>query len=171
VLNPQCLSDPNRSATPTCTLYAGEPNLSGNQRREGLSRRRPFVSTQPVRGKGFFTDYDLAFIHIDIKQLPNLQTANGEWCKCYLHVAIDHRSWSVHLVVKDDETEKSAIAFLRELTAAFPFRLTHVLTDNGSRFTPAFEKACAQRSATYRHTKPACHRSMAGRTLQRPYRQ
>jgi Integrase core domain len=60
----------------------------------------------------------------------------------------------VHLAVKDDETEKSAIAFLREAAVAFPFRLTHVLTDNGSCFTPAFEKACAQLGATYRHTKP-----------------
>jgi hypothetical protein len=60
----------------------------------------------------------------------------------------------VHLAVKDDETAKSAIAFLREAAASFPFRLTHVLTDNGSCFTPAFERACAQLGATYRHTKP-----------------
>ena len=61
---------------------------------------------------------------------------------------------SVHLAVKDDETEASAIAFLREAAAAFPFRLTHVLTDNGSCFTPAFAKTCAALGAQYRHTKP-----------------
>ena len=59
----------------------------------------------------------------------------------------------MHLAVNDDETKKSAIAFLREATAAFPFRLTHVLTDNGSCFTPAFAKACAALGAKYRHTK------------------
>ncbi len=37
---------------------------------------------------------------------------------------------------------------------AFPFRLTHVLTDNGSCFTPAFARACAELGAEYRHTKP-----------------
>lgn len=60
----------------------------------------------------------------------------------------------MHLAVKDDETEKSAIAFLREAAAAFPFRLTHVLADNGSCFTPAFERACASLGAQYRHTRP-----------------
>ena len=123
-------------------------------RAEGLSRRPPPVSDQPKRGQGEFKDYDLGFIHIDIKHLPKLQTANGERRKRYLYVAIDRCSRSVHLAVKDDETEKSAIAFLREAAAAFPFRLTHVLTDNGSCFTPAFAKVCAELGAEYRHTKP-----------------
>ena len=91
---------------------------------------------------------------VDIKHLPKLQTANGERRKRYLYVAIDRRSRSVHLAVKDDETERSAIAFLREAAAAFPFRLTHVLTDNGSCFTPAFARACAELGAEYRHTRP-----------------
>ena len=46
------------------------------------------------------------------------------------------------------------MAFWREAAAAFPFRLTHVLTDNGSCFTPAFARACAALGAKYRHTKP-----------------
>ena len=60
----------------------------------------------------------------------------------------------MHLAVKDDETEKSAIAFLRQAAAAFSFRLSHVLTDNGSCFTGAFARACATLGAEYRHTKP-----------------
>ena len=31
---------------------------------------------------------------------------------------------------------------------------TYVLTDNGSCFTPAFARACAELGAQYRHTKP-----------------
>jgi transposase InsO family protein len=123
-------------------------------RAEGLSRRPPPISGRPIRGKGTFRDDDLGFIHIDIKHLPKLQTANGERRKRYLYVAIDRRSRSVHLAVKDDETERSAIAFLREAAKAFPFRLTHVLTDNGSCFTPAFARACAELGAEYRHTRP-----------------
>src|SRR3712207_5119538 len=123
-------------------------------RAEGLSRRPPPASGRPRRGEGRFRDYDLGFVHIDIKHLPKLQTANGERRKRYLFVAIDRRSRSVHLAVKDDETEKSAVAFLRGAAAAFPFRLTHVLTDNGSRFPPAFARACAELGAQYRHTKP-----------------
>jgi transposase InsO family protein len=69
-------------------------------------------------------------------------------------VDIDRRSRSVHLAVKDDKTEKSAIAFLREAAAALPFRFIHVLTDNGSCFTPAFARACTELRAEYRHTRP-----------------
>jgi transposase InsO family protein len=123
-------------------------------RAEGLNRRRPPASERVARGTGQFREYDLGFIHIDIKQLPKLQTATGERRKRYLYVAIDRCSRSVHLAVKDDMTTKSAIAFLREAAAAFPFRLTHVLTDNGSCFSPAFEKVCAELGAQYRHTRP-----------------
>ena len=121
---------------------------------EGLNRRPRPVAARPAKGQGTFKDYDLGFIHIDIKHLPKLQTADGERRKRFLYVAIDRRSRSVHLAVKDDETEQSAIAFLREAAAAFPFRLTHVLTDNGSCFTAAFAKVCAELGAEYRHTKP-----------------
>ena len=121
---------------------------------EGLNRRPTPLSERPAKGQGTFRDYDLGFIHIDIKHLPKLQTSDGERRKRFLYVAIDRRSRSVHLAVKDDETEKSAITFLREAAAAFPFRLTHVLTDNGSCFTPAFAKACTALGAEYRHTRP-----------------
>ena len=132
-------------------------------RAEGLNRRRPAVSAKPARGQGTFKDYDLGFIRIDIKHLPKLQTADGERRKRFLYVAIDRRSRSVHLAVapkraafaaEDDETERSAVAFLREAAAAFPFRLTHVLTGNGSCFTPAFARACVALGAEYRHTRP-----------------
>jgi transposase InsO family protein len=121
---------------------------------EGLHRRPIAVSSKPAKGTGTCKEYDLGFIHIDSKHLPKLQTSHGERRKRYLYVAIDRCSRSVHLAVKDDETEKSAIAFLREAAAAFPFRLTHVLTDNGSCFTPAVAQVCAELGAEYRHTKP-----------------
>jgi transposase InsO family protein len=121
---------------------------------EGLNRRPTPASPQPVKGTGTFKDYDLGFIHIDSKHLPKLKTSDGQRRKRYLYVAIDRCSRSVHLAVKEDETEKSAIAFLQEAAAAFPFRLTHVLTDNGSCFTPAFARACAELGVKYRHTKP-----------------
>src|SRR4051794_12098163 len=98
---------------------------------EGLNRRPKPASPQPAKGQGTFKDYDLGFVHIDIKPLPKLQTSDGERRKRYLYVAIDRRSRSVHLAVKDDETEASAIAFLREAAAALPFRMSHVLTVSG----------------------------------------
>jgi len=121
---------------------------------EGLNRRPKPATDKPAKGQGTFHDYDLGFVHIDIKHLPKLQTSDGERRKRYLFVAIGRCSRSVHLALKDDETERSAITFLCEAAAAFPFRLTHVLTDNGSCFTAAFAKACKSLGAQYRHIRP-----------------
>jgi hypothetical protein len=56
---------------------------------------------------------------MDVKHLPELRTAGGEWRKRFLFVAIDRRSRSCHLAVRDEETEASARAFLEEALAAF----------------------------------------------------
>ncbi len=61
----------------------------------------------------------------------------------------------MHLAVKDDETEASAVAFLKEAGAALPFQLTHVLTDRGSCFTAdGFEAACRSLGVEHRTTRP-----------------
>jgi transposase InsO family protein len=61
----------------------------------------------------------------------------------------------VHLAVKDDELATSAIAFLTEAVRAFPFKITHILTDRGSCFTAdAFEDACRRLKLEHRRTKP-----------------
>ena len=92
---------------------------------------------------------------MDVKHLPKLRTAGGEWRKRYLFVAIDRRSRSVHLAVKDEETEASARAFLKEALAAFPFRITHLLTDRGSCFTAeGFETARRELGVEHRKTRP-----------------
>jgi transposase InsO family protein len=122
-------------------------------RAAGLSRRPPAAA--PRREGGTFKDYELGFVHLDVKHLPKLQTGDGAWRKRFLFVAIDRRSRSVHLAVKDDETEASATAFLREAVRAFPFRVTHVLTDRGSCFTAdGFEKACRALDLEHRKTRP-----------------
>jgi hypothetical protein len=91
---------------------------------------------------------------MDIKYRPKLQTADGKRRKRYLYVAIDRYSRWVHLAVKDDELTTSAVAFLQEAVRAFPFKVTHVLTDRGSCFTAdGFEEACRQK-VEHRTTKP-----------------
>jgi transposase InsO family protein len=119
----------------------------------GLSRRPASATPGKVAAK--FQEYELGFVHIDVKHLPKLRTADGELRRRFLFVAIDRRSRSVHLAVKDDETEASAVAFLEEALAAFPFRVTHVLTDRGSCFTAeGFEKACRKLRIEHRKTRP-----------------
>jgi transposase InsO family protein len=120
---------------------------------EGLGRLPP--AQQRQRKSGAFKEYDLGFVHMDIKHLPKLQTANGERRKRFLYVAIDRCSRWVHLAVKDDELATSAVAFLKEVVRAFPFKITHVLTDRGSCFTAdGFEDACHQLKLEHRKTKP-----------------
>src|SRR5689334_20475129 len=127
-------------------------------RAEGLNRRP--VRAAPERPASKFKEYELGFVHVDVKHLPKLRTSDGEPRKRYLFVAIDRRSRSVHLAVKDDETEASATAFLREALAAFPFRVTHVLTDRGSCFTAdGFEKRCRELGVEHRKTKPCTPRT------------
>lgn len=122
---------------------------------EGLGRLPPRPADQPRKGQGTFKDYDLGFVHLDVKHLPKLRTQDGESRKRYLFVAIDRRSRAVHVAVKDDETERSAVAFLKEALKAFPFRVTHVLTDRGSCFTAdGFEAACRKLKIAHRTTKP-----------------
>src|SRR5687767_9289839 len=116
---------------------------------EGLNRLPP--AHQHRRESGTFKEYDLGFLHIDIKHLPKLETANGERRKRYLYVAIDRASRWVHLAVQDDELTASAIAFLQAAIAAAPFQVTHVLTDRGSCFTAeAFEAVCRKLKVQHR---------------------
>ena len=120
---------------------------------EGLGRLPP--APQRRRESGTFQDYDLGFLHIDIKHLPKLETGDGERRKRYLYVAIDRCSRWVHLAVHDDELTGSAIAFLKEVIRAAPFKVTHVLTDRGSCFTAeGFEEACRTLKVQHRKTRP-----------------
>jgi transposase InsO family protein len=120
---------------------------------EGLGRLPP--ASRSRKPNGTFKDYDLGFVHMDVKHLPKLRTGDGESRKRYLYVAIDRASRFVHLAVKDDETARSAVAFLKEAVQAFPFQVTHVLTDGGSCFTAAgFEAACRKLGVEHRKTRP-----------------
>jgi len=120
---------------------------------EGLGRLPPASCLR--RPAGSFKEYELGFVHVDVKHLPKLRTTDGELRRRYLFVAIDRCSRFVHLAVKDDETEASAVAFLKEALAAFPFRVTHILTDRGSCFTAeGFEKACRRHGIEHRKTRP-----------------
>src|SRR3954449_4006456 len=120
---------------------------------EGLSRRP--APAAPERPAGKFKEYELGFVHVDVKHLPKPRTADGELRERFLFVAIDRRSRSVHLAVEDEETEAAAEAFLEEAVAAFPFRVTHILTDRGSCFTAeGFERRCRELGIEHRKTRP-----------------
>src|SRR5919205_2200581 len=133
--------------------HLGRDNVYRILKAAGLGRLPRAVTPEKPAGK--FKEYELGFVHLDVKHLPKLRTADGELRKRYLFVAIDRRSRSVHLAVKDEETEAAAEAFLEEALAAFPFRVTRILTDRGSCFTAeGFEKRCRELGVEHRKTRP-----------------
>jgi transposase InsO family protein len=120
---------------------------------DGLNRLPP--SEQARKPHGSFHEYEVGFVHLDVKHLPKLRDCDGLTRKRYLYVAIDRASRFVHLAVKDDETSASAVAFLEEVLSALPFQVTHVLTDCGSCFTAdGFEHACERHGVAHRKTRP-----------------
>jgi transposase InsO family protein len=120
---------------------------------EGLNRLP--AQSRSRKPHGAFKEYDLGFVHLDIKHLPKLRDREGVTRKRFLFVAIDRCSRWVHLAVKEDETAASAVAFLKEAVQAFPFEITHVLTDRGSCFTAdGFEAACREVGVQHRTTRP-----------------
>jgi transposase InsO family protein len=120
---------------------------------EGLNRLP--AQSRSRKPHGAFKAYDLGFVHLDIKHLPKLRDKVGVTRKRFLFVAIDRCSRWVHLAVKEDETAASAVAFLKEAVQAFPFQITHVLTDRGSCFTAdGFEAACREVTVQHRTTRP-----------------
>ena len=120
---------------------------------EGLNRLPPADRTRKPHGT--FKEYEVGFVHLDVKHLPKLRDRDGVLRKRYLYVAIDRASRYVHLAVKDDETTASAVAFLKEALAALPFRVTHVLTDRGSCFVAdGFEAACRKLKVEHKTTRP-----------------
>jgi transposase InsO family protein len=120
---------------------------------EGLNRLP--AANRSRKPHGAFKDYELGFVHLDVKHLPKLRDRDGVTRKRYLYVAIDRCSRFVHLAVKDDETTASAIAFLKEAIRAFPFTVIHVLTDRGSCFVAdGFKVACRKLKVEHRTTRP-----------------
>ena len=70
--------------------HLGRDNVYRILKAEGLSRR-PAPAT-PEKAVAKFKEYELGFVHVDVKHLPKLRTADGECRKRYLFVAIDRRS-------------------------------------------------------------------------------
>jgi transposase len=133
--------------------HRNRDSLSRILKAEGLGRLP--AASHPRRDSGPFKDDDLGVVPMDVKPLPKPRPHKGESRKRCLFVAIDRCSRSVHLAVKEDETQESAGAVLKEAVRAFPFQLTHGLTDRGSCLTAdGFEAACRSPRVEHRTTRP-----------------
>lgn len=105
---------------------------------EGLARLADLLAaydwSPPRKGTGHFKDYD-PVLYADGRQ-ATARAVHGRrpGAPALTSACGDRRlpSRSVHLVVKNDLTRKSGIAFLHETIAALPSRISTVLTDRGS---------------------------------------
>jgi len=111
-----------------------------------------------------FKEYDPGFLHIDVTYLPKFE---GQ--KTYLFVAIDRATRTLFFKVYDAKTAENAEDFMDKCLDFFPFKITHVLTDNGLEFTnrlikskkgnlckkpSKLDEACEKNNIDHRLTKP-----------------
>ena len=128
---------------------ASRSGVSRLLRREGLSKLsdlEPRVEGEETSRKTF-KDYEPGFVHIDIKYLPKMP---DEARHSYLFVAIDRATRWVFMRIYADQTEGSAVDFLRRVHEAAAFKITKLLTDNGTQFTDRFTSK--NRQASGRHS-------------------
>lgn len=124
--------------------------------RHGISRLPDIDGDKP--GKKKFKKYPIGYFHIDIAEV---RTEEG---KLYLFVAIDRTSKFAYAELYERQTKMIAADFLRNLIAAVPYKITHILTDSGIQFTNRksdrhafthiFDRICIENGIEHRLTKP-----------------
>ena len=104
-------------------------------RRSSIYRflKRQDINKKPVEEREKakkFKEYEPGFIHMDVTYLPKF---NGQ--KYYLFVAIDRATRVMFYKVYEQKTSENTADFVAHCKTFFPFKLTHILTDNGLEFT------------------------------------
>ena len=97
--------------------------------------------------KKTFKDYVPGYLHIDLKELPQMPDENR---KSYLCVAIDRASRWVYFEILPDKTAKGTHDFLNLPARVCPFKIERILTDTGKEFTDRFT-AQGEREPTGSH--------------------
>jgi transposase-like protein len=146
-----------RETTPALTRSALHRCLA----RHGISRL-PRGDDKASKRKRF-AEAAIGYVHIDVCEL---RLAEG---KLFLFLAIDRVSKVVHVAFFGANPKANGAAFLREVVAAFPYRIHTVLTDNGMAFRPAAVPRRADRALDGAHLRPhlprARHRAQAHQAL------
>ncbi|MFB6307356.1 MAG: DDE-type integrase/transposase/recombinase [Flavobacteriales bacterium] len=145
----QCLNPSASRSAVYRTLRAAELNKVPQKEREKAKK---------------FKAYEPGNLHIDITYLPKM---DGK--RQYLFVAIDRATRALYYQIYDTKTADNAVDFARKCIAFFPFKITHILTDNGLEFTNALlvskkgerctkpskmDQLCKKENIDHRLTKP-----------------
>ena len=102
-------------------------NLHRCLKRNGLNVLPKEEESSPEKKK--FKEYPIGFVHIDITEV---RTDQG---KCGLFVAIDRATKYVYVELHSKMSVNESSAFLKNLIAHCPFKITKILTDNRAQFT------------------------------------
>ena len=120
-------------------------------------------STKEKKEKRKFAKYLPGFLHIDVFYLPKIKKK-----RYYCFLAIDRTTKVVFLEIYPRRTQYEAADFLVKCLEFFPYRIHHILTDNGKEFTlkgtrnrygriktqPLFDLICEWLEIKHRTTKP-----------------
>ena len=135
-------------------------------KRHGLSRLKELTQEIEIKEvKKEFKEYGPGYVHVDIKEMPKLK---GETEKRYLFVSIDRATRYVYISMKSNKEAKSAVAFLKEIIAFYPYEITKLLTDNGKEFTDRFIKGRKEPSGNHKFDVE-CKAHQIEHRLTRPY--
>lgn len=80
-----------------------------------------------------FKEYEPRYLHVDVTYRPKI-----DGVKQYLFVAVDRATRTLFYQRYDAKTAENAENFMNRCEEFFPFKITHILTDNGLEFTNAF---------------------------------
>ncbi len=112
-----------------------------------------------------FKEYAPGYLHMDVTYLPKF---NGR--KSYLYVAIDRATRAMFYWIYNSKTADDTVDFMDKVINFYPFKITHILTDNGGEFTnrlyrsmkgnkatlaPKMDVECALHNIDHRLTEPA----------------
>ena len=129
-------------------------------------RLNRFSVKEKKEGKRF-ANYLPGFLHIDLFYLPKIKESRKKK-RYYCFLAIDRTTKLVFLEVYPRRTQQEAADFLVKCLEFFPYRIHHILTDNGKEFTlkgmrnrwgkikaqPLFDLICEWLKIKHRTTKP-----------------
>jgi transposase InsO family protein len=129
--------------------------------RHGISRLPRDEGSASKRGR--FAETTIGYVHVDVCEL---RLAEGQ---LFMFLAIDRVSKFAHVAFYDANTKLTGAAFLREVVAAFPYRIHAVLTDNGMAFADLpryrdgatarwtghiFDRVCREHNIEHKLTRP-----------------
>jgi transposase-like protein len=92
----------------------------------GLNR----LSTKEKREYKKFATYPPGYLHIDSFELPRF---NGK--KTYVYIAVDRATKLLFVRIYANRSKYEAADFLIQALNFFPYRIHHILTDNGREYT------------------------------------